>query len=111
MQPYVVVAHSKAQPGRGDALYELLTDVVRASFEAEPQLLTYAVSRVEGTNDEFLHISVYETPEGFQTHRDSDHVARFFEQAADLLDGEIEIRRSRLAPVSEDPRATLVRSK
>lgn len=108
MQPYIVVAHSKAHPGQGDALYELLAETVRIAFEAEPQLMKYAVSRLEGSGDEFLHIEAYESAAGFQVHQDSDHVARFLEQAADILDGEIKIYRSTAEPVSDDAKANLV---
>jgi quinol monooxygenase YgiN len=108
MQPYIVVAHSKARPGQGDALYEFLAETVRIAFEAEPQLLKYAVSRLEGSGDEFLHIEAYESAEGFEFHQDSDHVARFKEQVADILDGEIIIHRSVAEPVSDDAKANMV---
>ena len=109
MQPYIVVAHSKAKPGRGDELYEQLARTVREAYELEPELRSYSVSRVEGTRDEFLHIEVYDSAEGFRFHQESDHVAAFIERVDDLLDGEIDIRTGVEEPVSDDAKATLRR--
>lgn len=107
MPHYYVVARSTAKPGRGEEFYALLAETVRTCLEQEPALLNYSVGRVDGTDDEFLHLEVYDSPEGFEAHLVAPHVLDFVERSADLLAKDIEIVRALPAPVSDSPKATL----
>jgi quinol monooxygenase YgiN len=107
MSRYYVVAHSTVKPGRGAEFYELLAETVRIGYEAEPELINYSVGRIDGTDDEFLHIEVYASPAGFEAHLTAPHVLSFVERSADLLAKDIEILRAFPAPVSDDDKATL----
>ncbi len=107
MSNYYVVAHSTVKPGRGDEFYELLAETVRTGYEAEPELINYSVGRIDGTDDEFLHLEVYASRAGFEAHLTAPHVLAFVERSADLLAKDIEILRAFPAPVSDSEKATL----
>lgn len=108
MSHYYVVAHSTAKPGKGAELYALLAETVQIAYMDEPALINYSVGRVDGTDDEFLHLEVYDSPAGFEAHLVAPHVLSFVERSADLLAKDIEIVRAFPAPVSDSPKATLV---
>ncbi len=108
MSHYYVVAHSTAKPGKGEELYALLAETVRIAYEDEPALINYSVARVDGSDDEFLHLEVYDSPAGFEAHLAAPHVLAFGERSADLLAKDIEIVRAFPAPVSNSPKATLI---
>ena len=108
MSQYYVVAHSTAKPGKGEGFYELLAQTVRICHEQEPALLNYSVGRVDGSEDEFLHLEVYDSPEGFEAHLVAPHVLDFVDRSAELLAKDIEIVRAFPAPVSSSPKAMLL---
>lgn len=108
MSHYYVVAHSTAKPGKGAELYALLAETVQIAFTDEPALINYSVGRVDGTDDEFLHVEVYDSSAGFEAHLVAPHVLSFVERSADLLAKDIEIVRALPAPVSDSPKATLI---
>lgn len=107
MSLYYVVAHSTAKPGKGAELYALLAETIRIAYTDEPALINYSLGRVDGADDEFLHIEVYDSPAGFEAHTVAPHVLSFLERSADLRAKDIEIVRAFPAPVSDSPKATL----
>lgn len=67
------------------------------SLANEPHLNRHEAHRIEDTRT-FIHVLVFEDSLALREHRGRPHTETFTEEIADLLDGELDIRRLRPIP-------------
>jgi quinol monooxygenase YgiN len=64
------------------------------SLANEPHLVRHEAHRIDETRT-FLHVLEFEDSLALREHRDRPHTETFTEEIADLLDGELDVRRLR----------------
>lgn len=89
---FVVVAKLRAKPECIDQLRNLIVETAKSSW-LESGLIKYILITDSSQLDLFTLVEFFETESAYHSHRDSDHLASFRIQVAELLAADPEVVR------------------
>ncbi len=84
--PFALVARFTVRPGSEEAFDRLTEETASGIREREYDTLIYACHRVEGQPRQRIFYELYRNRAAFEQHESQEHVRRFLEQRAALLE-------------------------
>ena len=90
-----VVAHLRAQEGKGAELGEALEGLIEPS-RAEPGNISYELLASLDDDRDFTFVEEYQDGDALDAHFATPHIEAALGRLPDLLDGEFDLRKYRL---------------
>jgi quinol monooxygenase YgiN len=84
--PFALVVRFTLRPGSEEAFDRLTEEIAAAVREREYDTLIYACHRVEGQPEQRIFYELYRNQSAYQRHQAHEHVRRFLDQRASLLE-------------------------
>ena len=90
-----IVAHLRAQEGKGAELGEVLEGLIEPS-RAEPGNISYELLASLDDDRNFTFVEEYENDDALDAHFKTSHIGAALGRLPELLDGELDLRKYRL---------------